>query len=345
VLLVGCSSIGPGTIPRDRYEYSSAIGESWKRQALLNIVKLRYLDPPLFVDVAQILGGYTLEGSASIGGGLSWGGLGSDTLNLGMAGKYTDRPTITYVPLTGDRFLEGIMRPLRPETVFSTIQTGYRAGMILYTTISAINGLRNDRSYGKEARLADERFLEFMDAADRLQESDRFGMRVVETETGKPSTVLFVRGQDAEPEIRQVANRIKELLGLAPDLEEYRLVYGSLATNLDEIAVQTRSVLHVLMELSARVDVPERHVAEGRATRGLRELTQVVDRGPRLFTVQSSETAPGDAYVSVHYRNHWFWIPDTDLDSKRIFALVMLLFTLADTGEPENLPMLTVPAG
>jgi hypothetical protein len=53
---------------------------------------------------------------------------------------------------------------------------------------------------------------------------------------------------------------------------------------------------------------------------------------------------PSDAFVSVYYRGHWFWIDDSDLKTKRAFKFMMMLFTLADTGERENLPLVTIPA-
>src|SRR5205823_12943560 len=105
-LVTGCKSIGPGTVPRDRFEYSSSIGESWKRQTLLNIVKLRYLDPPIFVDVGQIIAGYSLETSFNAGGSLpESAALGGNTAMLGGSSRFTDRPTITYTPLTGNKFV------------------------------------------------------------------------------------------------------------------------------------------------------------------------------------------------------------------------------------------------
>jgi hypothetical protein len=54
---------------------------------------------------------------------------------------------------------------------------------------------------------------------------------------------------------------------------------------------------------------------------------------------------PDDAFVSVHYRDYWFYIPDTEFRSKRLFSFLLFLFTLAETGAPGKVPVLTIPTG
>lgn len=52
----GCAAkVGPRSLAHDRFDYSAAITQSWKEQMLLNMVKLRYVDPPMFLDVQQVV--------------------------------------------------------------------------------------------------------------------------------------------------------------------------------------------------------------------------------------------------------------------------------------------------
>src|SRR5262245_45417744 len=66
--LAGCRHLGPKTVTVDRFDYSVAIAESWKQQTLLNIVKLRYMDLPVFMDVASVVSGYSMQTGVSVNG-------------------------------------------------------------------------------------------------------------------------------------------------------------------------------------------------------------------------------------------------------------------------------------
>ncbi len=58
----GClhPKIGPQSLPRDRSLYSLSFTDSWKEVTLLNIVKVRYIDPPVYVDIGSIVSSYSL---------------------------------------------------------------------------------------------------------------------------------------------------------------------------------------------------------------------------------------------------------------------------------------------
>jgi hypothetical protein len=63
-----------------------------------------------------------------------------------------------------------------------------------------------------------------------------------------------------------------------------------------------------------------------------------------LLNIRSSQEKPNDAFVKVHYRDHWFYIDDRDFRSKRMFSFLLFLFTLAETEAPKKAPMITIPA-
>ena len=138
---------------------------------------------------------------------------------------------------------------------------------------------------------------------------------------------------------------MKNLLGLNPDAKEYSLAYGSIAKDDREIAILTRSMIHITAELAARVEVPPEHVEEGRASPGVYDRKSDVDRRRSRVKIYHSAGEPDDAFVQVKYRDYWFYIDDRDFRSKRAFTFLMFLFTLAETGVPQEKPVITIPTG
>jgi hypothetical protein len=105
----------------------------------------------------------------------------------------------------------------------------------------------------------------------------------------------------------------------------------------------TRSMMQIMIELATQVDVPAEHVSDGRTIASLQQGTSADDQPWRLIEIHASAERSPDAFTSVKYRNHWFWIDDRDFLSKRTFAFLMILFSLTETGGTEGLPLVTIP--
>jgi hypothetical protein len=341
VWLASCHSVGPTTIPRDRFDYSTAIGDSWKRQTLLNIVRLRYADPPIFVDVGQVIAGYSLETVVSVAGVSSSAGA-ADNASLGAQGRFTDRPTITYTPLTGNRFIENIVTPISPLAIFETIEHGFPAHAMLQIGVVSINGLRNVDTDLDGGRPADPRFLEVAQLLRDAQRRGAVGTRTRVDATGGRAMVVTLRNPRATDEDRVTGLRVRELLGLDPEATEFELVGGEFSMHPRQIAVRGRSLLRVLQVLALQVDVPEQDIAEGRATSGLAVPGAGTPQG--AFRVLSTDDEPEDAFVSVRYRGTYYYVSDRDLSSKRFLSFIMILFSLADRSEDAAKPVITIPA-
>jgi hypothetical protein len=330
-VLAGCASVGPGTVSRDRFDYNTSLTESWKRQILLNIVKMRYVEPVFFVDVGQIVAGYTVETGLSAVG------------SAGLSSKYTDRPTITYVPMTGNAFIKSLLTPLSPESLMFAIQSGVPADMICKLGVASINGLRNRSATVAGFHPAEPRFLRAVEIMRSLQISSAIRMKTIRNKENKEITTISFWTKGAPDEISVQVRELCHLLGLDTEADHYRLVYGIAPENNREIAMQSSPLMHIMSSLAARVEVPESDVTEGRASPGVREAPGQTDNKDR-FIVKCSTSKPQDAYVSVEYRNRWFWVDDRDLESKRTISFILLVFTLVDSGRHESLPQVTIPA-
>jgi hypothetical protein len=343
LLLTGCTHLGPKTVTVDRFDYSTAIADSWKQQTLLNIVKLRYMDLPVFVDVSSIVSGYSMQTGVSLNGTISSpGAVQGDFLAAGGQAIYTDRPTITYVPLTGEKFLRGLITPIDPKHIFAMLQSGYAADFILALTVEGLNGVRNRSVTGSGMREADPEFLRVLELLRQVQAAGAVGMRV-ETDPARGATaVLFFRRDDVPADIVQKTLEIRRLLKLSAEPQKFTLAYSPVRGAENELTVNSRSMLQIMGAFSSYLDVPAAHLKDRSAVPAFENQTP--ESRKDSVRIHSGKTKPAHAFAAVQYRDHWFWIDEGDWQTKRALTAVMFFFTLAETGDTGKLPLITIPA-
>jgi hypothetical protein len=343
---LGCQHIGPGTIVEDRVAYDDAIATSWKQQTLLNIVRLRYFDTPFFTDVAQIVSGYSVGTQVTPSFGFTNGYFPGASLGERLNGSfpfqaaYIDRPTVSYAPQTRPDFIRNLTVPLPPTAVLYLMQAGYPVDLVFDLTLDAINGVPGRRLAGGEVRPASPEYQRIVEALRKAQIAGGIGMRI---EVGKDKTqalVMFFRDPDIDPELAAELAEVRKLLRVDPDQREVRVVFGATRGGPNEITMATRSIYRVLSLLAASVQVPDVHLAEGRAPPLGGDAAQEQPR----FTVLSGCRKPNDCFTATCYRGYWFWIDDRDVESKRTMAYLMIMLALADTGTKEPVPFLTIQA-
>jgi hypothetical protein len=344
LLVAGCMSYGAVTLDRDRLDFTSALANSWKQQTLLNIVKLRYADTPIFLDVGQIVAGYQLQVGGSASGSVFPGATGPNLasfFNLGAAGSFTDRPTITYSPLTGSAFIRTLMSPIPPIRLFELVDSGYAADLLFYIAVQEVNGLANRRPGGRSAVMEPE-FARVLRVLRQIQESGAVAFRIeADNDTGKRERlVMFFPKGELPPDVRALRHELRTLLHLNPEREDFLITYGSDTDRDDVVAIQTRSAMQILGVMSTYIKIPEEHARDGRAFPAPPPPPYAP---PPPITILSGPSKPSTSFVTVPYGGTWYWIDERDLRSKGVFTFLLVLMTLADTGEKAPPPVLTIP--
>ncbi|MBI4522296.1 MAG: hypothetical protein HY695_00615 [Deltaproteobacteria bacterium] len=342
--LNGCASIGPGTIGRDRLNYEQAIAESWKRQMLDNLVKLRYGDTPLFLDVASVINSYGLETQLSLAA--SWAhivGVGgaTDAQSLGAASRYTDKPTITYSRVLGKRFTTSLMTPIPPGVVISLLQAGWAADAVFRAMVTSVNGIQNRYGAGARARGADPEFYRLISALRRIQSSGAVGMRIERTKE-QEWAVMSLAPKKLSKELEEDIRLVREILGLRQGLAEFRVVFGSAPRGDDEVAMDAGDLDGLRF-----IDRSAASACRGRPCPkdgGVCDTDKEGGYRP-MVRIQSGSQRPADAFVAVRYWDHWFWVADRDYPSKAIFSFLLILLSLTETDPGRGTPLVTIPAG
>ncbi len=334
--LAGCASVSPTHVAADRMDYGQVLAESWKRQTLINVVRLRYADAPTFLEVASIINSHTVGGNANAQATFP-SRTNPDVLQLGATGTWSNTPTVTYQPLIGDRFTRSLLQPIPPIAIFQLLQGGWPASLVFRTVVGSINGLRN-ASVGKAA---DPGFDELSERLTRIQRAGDVGLRV-EARKGGSGAVVVMRREESGTALGEDSRRVRELLGLPGDTSEFEITYGLVPRGPAEVAMISRSMMEIMLQLGFGIDIPAAHAASGLVLPG---QAQAGDGDVKpLVRIRSGTEAALGAYAAVPFKGYWYWIDDTDIASKRTFTFLMILFSLAETGQAVATPIVTVPS-
>jgi hypothetical protein len=335
VTLTGCGVLGPASVVRDRFNYNNAIGESWKNQLLQNLVKIRYTDMPVFLEVSSVVNQYEFKVDA----------LARHNSLLApwtFGGSYIEKPTISYTPLKGEKKFKSVMTPLPHEVISHMIAAGWPADFILSICVQSINGIHNQGGLQMSSNPADSQFNTLLESLASIQKS---GVLIFGIEYLKDSEeVVLMFREHPDPEIKSDIAKVMRLLGLDSNTRRFKLTSGLYPEGSNEVTIQTRSILMILESLAMGVEVPKSHVEDTYSPVNLTCPNAGIKQIIRIFS-GNCPLPPEDAYAAIRYRGHWFWVENKDVRSKRAFTLIQLLVNLSQVGSKGQAPVLTLPAG
>ena len=167
-VLTGCV-VGPGTLERDYPRYSQAIRDIEDEHLLLNLVRMRYLETPVFLQISSISTTYGINVSASAAAA-NTSGSGSSTSG-GVGGSYSETPTFTYSLPDSKEYFGAMVAPLSTAQLAPLAMSG--AGGFLRMGLERINRLENVSSFSGWTNVVPPSYPEFDEALDLLEVLER----------------------------------------------------------------------------------------------------------------------------------------------------------------------------
>lgn len=343
-VLGACAQLGPQVLSTGRPLYNIAVQQTESQQLLLNIVRQRYNDPILFLEVTSISSGFNREVNGSLVGSIFNAGKNDLTGTLG--GTFSEIPYIFYAPNTGEKFVRQMLTPMDLRTLALILQAGWSIERVLLILGESVNQLHNTLA-GDESRTG---YHKYREVVSSLRDLQRDGRLIVGMEPGKDGAEANLALTVSRDAVDSASYRLVcEAIDVSCDGQPLRLrqAFGA-ASDGKTLAVATRSLFSALYFLAQGVDVPAADAAAGtaspRASSNGGPFDWTDSRG-HLFRVHSSPTPPEAAAVKVFYRDSWFYIADGDADSKVTFALLSMLVTLQAGDTAKMTPLISLPTG
>jgi hypothetical protein len=140
--------------------------------------------------------------------------------------------------------------------------------------------------------------------------------------------------------------KLKELLGLAIEKNTFIVDTRGDRPRSESVGIDLRSLLATFFFASHGVEVPADDLAMGRAMTTKDKSGKPFDWSlvvGDLVSIRSQTKKPSNAQVVIKYRGAWFYIDDSDLNTKYSFLLLDQLAALLGGKVEKAGPLLTLP--
>ncbi len=340
--LSSCANIGPRVLPPDRLSYNRSLENSDEQQSLLNIVRLRYTDPPYFLAVNNVVSQFNYGNDFSVN--VSNSTPPPSLLGSGNASfNYSEAPTITYTPLQGSDYVTKLLTPIDLSVIFLLIRSGWSVNHIMRILVQQVGTIENavlaDRAISSRAPIYKE-FLEMGLLFKRLERHHHITI-AADTVDGKFAIKVHIKHY-ALLTAKERALFLK--LGVTADSPMFWFV-SQPAKQKKHVFVRTRTVLGLLNYLSKGVDIPKSDIAKKQVP-----MTILSDGRPfdwhqvtvGMIRIRTSSFKPTNAFAAVTYRGSWFYVPFDDFYSKETLSLLCMIMGIYQGDIKSVLPVFTV---
>ncbi len=121
--------------------YNEVFRSTNSEQLLMNIVRLRYAESPVFVDLPNITSQFEVSGRGNFLGGYGNQNPGPSSLGFGEL-DLRDTPTLSYHPREGREIAKALLTPISTD-LLSVVNGGANVEQLLLLTINDINDVPN----------------------------------------------------------------------------------------------------------------------------------------------------------------------------------------------------------
>ena len=345
--LSGCKSSGPNIIRSGRLEYNKALAQSASEQLLLNIVKMRFLDHPVFLKVTSMSSNISFESQI---GSETTGIFNTTAFPTSFSPQFTwkDNPTVTYEELTGAEYVRQMLSPIPAETIVLMLQS-WPADIVLALAVNEINNVNNmwnpvNPGFNAAAEQEHEHFTQIIKTIQQLDAQRALEWSVTRSSSTASNTLdtAILLNHPNDSKTQKLVNHLLTSLGLSKAehaTTTFAVQYGVESKDDATIVFGTRSIRDILFFASLDVDIPRSEIDSAVP---LTPHWNNVNRD-RMLHIKSSESEPNNAAVAIPYRGYWYFIENNDMQSKAAFLFMQVLMGMQSGATSSGRPVLTIP--